>query len=214
MLLIAFSACRTHIDIRVHIFSYKWKKCIEWINATVRVYYFCGQVHLCFNGTNLLEENARTSIIYCDRCINALRRGASRKLSIKTLRSAISLHPHYSIVTIARLRQLFSGRFVATAWRIEDIARGINSCINYREYLSPSFLDIHHIRDAYIFRAIATARTAFSSDAAISYAERLAKKRRLRVTVINFTETDNKKGVTHSSKKWIKFTTNNKYSAW
>jgi len=49
--------------------------------------------------------------LYIATGTNALRRGASRKLSIKTLRSAISLHPHYSIVTIARLRQLFSGRF-------------------------------------------------------------------------------------------------------
>lgn len=142
-----------HIGTRVNILSYKRKKCFARRSTTVfKVHYFFyyRQVNLHFSETNLLEENASYIDLYIATGINALRRGASRKLSIKTLRSAISLHPHYSIVTIARLRQLVSGRSAATAWRIEGVARGINSCINYHEDLSPLLLDIHHIRDAYI----------------------------------------------------------------
>lgn len=135
--------------------------------------------------------------LYCDR----YKRAASRKLSIKTLRSAISLHPHYSIVTIARLRQLFSGRFVATAWRIEGAARVINSCINYRGYLSPSSLDIHHIRDAYI---ILRENDIFKQCCDFIFRTSGKKKRgreRERVTVINFTKTSDKKEVTQLQQK-------------
>jgi len=47
---------------------------------------------------------------------------------------------------------------------------------------------------------IATARTAFSSSAAILYAERLAKKKEVYESVINFAETDKKRSHTFEQK--------------
>lgn len=168
------------------------------------IIFYYGQVNLRFSETNLLEENALVHRLYIATGINALRRDASRKLSIKTLRSAISLHPHYSIVTIARLRQLFSGRSVATAWCIEGVARGINSCINYHEDLSPSIYIIYAPRHHISFRANCIFKQCYDF---ICRPSGKKKKKRKSHSYKFYRAGMMKKEERFQHKKWIKFAT-------
>ena len=120
MILIGFAACQAYW----HIFSCKWKKkCYEQINVQFdfqRLLFFITSKLIFVSMERTCSRKMLVHRLYIATGINALRRGASRKLSIKTLRSAISLHPHYSIVTIARLRQL---RSPVGSSRLHDVSK-------------------------------------------------------------------------------------------
>lgn len=91
-------------------------------------------------------------------------------------------------------------------WRIEGVARGINSCINYCRVLKRSLLDVSYATHI-LFRAIVVTRANYISEHCYDFICRVPmwwkKKERERSIVINFTETDKNRHLTKTELSWF-----------
>lgn len=168
--LITFSVYWLYINILLN------KRNIEWVNVTnFKVHYFFILDKLFFHWNGLAREKNRLSIIYCDRykryvtafCENCRLKLWGRPLAFTHITQSQPLRDCTSYSSL-----------VVALWRIEGVARGINSRINYCEHLNAR-CSMYIICNAYIIPCHCYhARTTFSSIVTILHAECLGGRKK------------------------------------
>jgi len=141
-----------------------------------KVDYFFITDKLIFHWNRLAREKNRLSIIYCDRYkryVAVFRENCRLKLWGRPL-----AFTHITQSQPLRDCASYSPRLIAAVWRIEGVAHGINSRINYCEHLNAR-CSMCIICNAYIIPCHCYhARTTFPSIVTILHAECLGQKKK------------------------------------